>query len=400
MKREEVIQVENRHYFPVFQRLPLVLSHGEGSWVWDMNGEKYLDFLSGIAVNALGHADKRIAGAIAAQAAKLVHCSSLFYTEEQSNLVKKLTQISGFPRVFLCNSGAEANEGAIKLARKYAYRNYDNKFKIISAANSFHGRTLATLTATGTPKYHEGYAPLPTGFIYVPFGDAAALEAAMVPEVAAVILEPVQGEGGINVPPPGYLQAVRELCDKHEAMLIFDEIQTGMGRTGAWFAFEHEDVRPDIMTVAKALGGGYPISAILATEQAAKGFSYGDHGTTFGGSPLASAVALAVIEAIESGHLIDNAKKCGAYFKKKLALLAEKYPDVIKDVRGEGLLLGLELKGHSRWLVDACLAKKVILNSTAGNVVRILPPLNVKKSEIDVALAAMDEAFAEQGAAE
>ena len=396
MNKEEIIAIENKHYLPVFSRLPLVLERGEGCWVYDSEGNKYLDFLAGIASNSLGHGDRRLAAALAGQAGRLMHCSSLFYTEEQSALVRKLAALSGFERVFLCNSGAEANEGAIKLARKYAFKNHPGKFKIVAANHSFHGRTLATLTATGTPKYHEGYAPLPPGFLHAAYGDAGALAEVMDAEVCAVLLEPIQGEGGVNVPPEGYLAAARQLCDKHGALLIFDEIQTGIGRTGKWFAFEHTEVRPDIMSIGKGLGGGFPLAALLAAEQVARAFAAGDHGSTFGGNPLACSAANTVLDILAKDGIIDNAAKTGTYLKEKLFALKEKYPQLIKEVRGQGLLVGAQLYEPGKAVAEACLAKGFIINCTAGDVLRFIPPLTVTEQEIDFAVAVLDEVLSVQ----
>lgn len=394
MDKSQVIELENKYYMPVFNRLPIVLERGEGCWVYDNEGKKYLDFLAGIAVNAIGHGNKKLVAAISEQATKMIHCSNLFYTEQSSLLAKKLTQISGFDRVFFCNSGAEANEGALKLARKYAYVNGKNKPRIIAAMHSFHGRTITTLTATGQPKYQEGYDPLPKGFEYVDFGDLDQLEKAMGDDVCAVLLEPVQGEGGVNPAPKEYLAGVRKLCDKHSALFILDEIQTGVGRTGKWFAFEHYGVRPDILTVAKGLGGGFPVGAFLSTEEISKAFHKGDHGTTFGGNPLACAAANAALGVIEEDNLIENTEKMGEYFKLELEKLKDKYPTKISNVRGLGLLLGMELKDEGAKVVGDCLAKGIIINCTAGKVLRFVPSLIVNKEEIDCVINALDEVFA------
>lgn len=394
MDKSQVIELENKYYMPVFNRLPIVLERGEGCWVYDNEGKKYLDFLAGIAVNAIGHGNKKLVAAISEQATKMIHCSNLFYTEQSSLLAKKLTQISGFDRVFFCNSGAEANEGALKLARKYAYVNGKNKPRIIAAMHSFHGRTITTLTATGQPKYQEGYDPLPKGFEYVDFGDLDQLEKAMGDDVCAVLLEPVQGEGGVNPAPKEYLSGVRKLCDKHSALFILDEIQTGVGRTGKWFAFEHYGVRPDILTVAKGLGGGFPVGAFLSTEEISKAFHKGDHGTTFGGNPLACAAANAALGVIEEDNLIENTEKMGEYFKLELEKLKDKYPTKISNVRGLGLLLGMELKDEGAKVVSDCLAKGIIINCTAGKVLRFVPSLIVNKEEIDCVINALDEVFA------
>jgi acetylornithine/N-succinyldiaminopimelate aminotransferase len=297
--------------------------------------------------------------------------------------------------VFFCNSGAEANEGAIKLARKYAWRRHKNKFKIICAADSFHGRTLTTLTATGAPKYQEGFSPLPPGFLHIPFGDVPALEKVMGEDVCAVLLEPIKGEGGVNVPPPGYLPAVRDLCDKYAALLILDEIQTGIGRTGRWFGFQQENVRPDVVTLAKGLGSGFPIGALLASEDAASGFGPGDHGSTFGGGPLACAAANTVLSVIEEESLVEAAARLGDYFKEKLRALQRAYPSIINEIRGRGLLVGIDLSRPGKPLLDACLTRGLIVNCTAEHVLRLVPPLIVKEEEIDFALGVLSAALRE-----
>ena len=289
MHKEQVFALDQQYFMPVFSRYSLVLSHGDGPYVYDTDGKKYIDFLAGIAVNVLGHAHPALVKAICDQAGKLIHCSNLYYTEPQVCLIEKLAKMTGMDKVFIANSGAEANEGAMKLARKYGKLQSPDKFEIVTAEHSFHGRTLATLTATGQPKYKLGYEPLPGGFVHVPFNDKAALAAAVSEKTCAVFIEPVQGEGGIHVPKDGYLQFARELCDKVDAMLIFDEIQCGMGRTGTFLACQGYGVKPDIVTLAKGLAGGVPIGAFMSTEKAASAFSPGDHGSTFGGNPLACA---------------------------------------------------------------------------------------------------------------
>ncbi len=391
MDKHETIKIENRHYLPVFTRLPIVLDHGEGCWVYDSEGGKYLDFLAGIAVNSLGYGHKELAAAIGQQAGKIIHCSNLFYTAVQSELVEKLVRVTCFPRVFLCNSGAEANEGALKMARKYGNRLKEGKSRVITTHHSFHGRTLATLTATGQPKYQAGYSPLPPGFDHVEYGDLGAMKKVMGEDVCAVLLEPIQGEGGVHVPPDGYLAEVRALCDKYQALLLFDEIQTGVGRTGKWFAYEHSGVKPDVMSVAKGIGGGFPMGAVLAEEKVSEIFGPGDHGSTFGGNALSCAAANTVIDIIEQEGLLANAAKQGAYFKEKLNDLKKKYPALITAVRGEGLLLGMQLSQPGKTLVDACLAAGLIINCTAGNVIRLVPPLIVTEKEIDIAVAIMDK---------
>ena len=396
MNKEAVMAAEAAHYMPVFNRYPIVLERGEGCTVYDADGKAYLDFLAGIAVNVLGHAHPKLVKAIADQAGKLIHCSNLFYTSVQSDLATRLAALSGLERVFLANSGAEANEGAIKLARKWGQAKQPGKGRIVSAIHSFHGRTLATLMATGQPKYQAGFDPLPAGFSYAPYGDLAALKEQMGKDVCAVLLEPIQGEGGVHVPEPGYLAAVKALCDEYDALLIFDEIQTGIGRTGKMFAYEHEGVKPDILTLAKGLAGGVPIGAFLASESVAKAFSPGDHGSTFGGNPLAAAAAIAVLDVIEEQALVARADKMGRYFTEQLQGLAAQFPKLAAAVRGRGLLLGMDLTMEGRGIVLACMEQGIIINCTAGNVLRFVPPLIVTEQEIDRVIAVLAEVLRRQ----
>ncbi|MEG1726506.1 MAG: acetylornithine transaminase [Acidaminococcaceae bacterium] len=394
MDQQTVIAATEQYYLPVFNRNQIVWDYGKGCKLYDLAGKEYVDFLAGIAVNALGHAHPALVKAIAEQAGKLIHCSNLYYTQPQAQLVKTLAEISGFDRVFLCNSGAEANEGALKLARKYGHQKAAGKIRIITAVHSFHGRTLATLTATGQPKYQQGYEPLPAGYEYVPYGDAEALAAVMADDVCAVLLEPIQGEGGVHVPADAYFKTVRALCDQHEALLIFDEIQTGIGRTGKWFAWEYSGVKPDVMTVAKALGGGFPMGGFLTTERLAHVFAPGDHGSTFGGNPLACAAANATLEVLRRENLPAYAEKLGTYFKAQLEVLQAQFPQHIVEVRGRGLLLGMELSKPGQPLVEACLDRGMIINCTAGNVIRLVPPLIITKAEIDALLAVLQTVLA------
>ena len=395
MDQKTVIEDTEKYYLPVFGRNQIVLDHGKGCKLYDLEGKEYLDFLAGIAVNALGHAHPALVRAIAEQAGKLIHCSNLYYTEVQAKLVKTLAEVSGFDRVFLCNSGAEANEGAMKLTRKYGNQKAEGKNRIITAVHSFHGRTLATLTATGQPKYQKGYEPLPAGFDYVEYGDIASLEAMMGDDVCGVLLEPIQGEGGVHVPADEYFKQVRALCDKHDALLIFDEIQSGIGRTGKWFAWEYSGVKPDIMTLAKALGGGFPMAAFLTNERLAHVFAPGDHGSTFGGNPLACAAANAALRVMLDENLPEKAATTGSYFMTQLKDLQAKFPDKIVEVRGRGLILGMELSKPGKPIVDACLEKGMIINCTAGNVIRLVPPLIISKLEIDALMAVFAEVFPE-----
>ncbi len=391
---EQVMATESKYYLPVFARYPIVLERGEGPYVWDIEGKKYLDFLAGIAVNILGHAHPRLVAAIAGQAGKLIHVSNLYYTAEQTKLAKTLVELTGLDRAFICNSGAEANEGAIKLARKYGKTLAADKVEIITAEHSFHGRTLATLTATGQPKYRQGYEPLPGGFSYVPFGDLAALEKAVSAKTCAVMLEPIQGEGGVNIPDPSYLEGARELCDKYGALLILDEIQSGMGRTGKLLAWQQIGVKPDIMTLAKGLGGGVPIGAILATDEAAKAFHAGDHGTTFGGNPLACAAANATLAVLVEEDLPANAAKMGKYMVDALNGLKGKYPALIAEVRGQGLIIGMRMTKPGKDMVNACMAAGALINCTAGDVLRFVPPLNIGTNHVDEMIAILDKVFA------
>ena len=380
---QEIIGKDNLNYLPVFSRYQIVLDRGEGVYLFDTEGNMYLDFLAGIAVNVLGYDFKPLVAAISEQAKLLIHCSNLYYTQPQAEAARKLVEISGLDRAFFGNSGAEANEGAIKVARKFAHSIDKNKSKIITALDSFHGRTLATLTATGQPHYHEGYEPLPGGFEYVKFNDIDALEKLVDDQTCAVMLETIQGEGGVHPPDPDYFRKVRELCDKHRALLILDEIQCGMGRTGKFFAYENYGIKPDIVTLAKGLAGGVPIGAFICTEEVAQSMKPGDHGTTFGGNPLACAAANVVLDTISNQNFLDHVKDVGKYFKEKLVELSKKFPELIVDVRGEGLILGAELSKPGRRIVELCMKRGAIINCTVGNVLRFVPPLIVEKDQID-----------------
>lgn len=388
---EQIFAKDKNDYIPVFARYNIVLDHGDGPYVYDTNGKKYIDFLAGIAVNVVGHNYKPLVKAISRQAAKMIHCSNLYYTEVQVEAAEKLKQLSGMDKVFFGNSGAEANEGAIKLARKYTTDINPEKIQIISAVHSFHGRTLATLTATGQKHYHHGFGPLPEGFDYVPYNDIEALEAKMNDRTCAVMLEAIQGEGGVHVPDEDYLLKVRALCDKYKAVLIFDEVQCGMGRTGTFFGCQQFGVKPDIVTLAKGLAGGVPIGAFMATNKVASAFKPGDHGSTFGGNPLACAAACVVLNALTNDNLMENAKEMGSYLKSKLDNYKEKYPSLIKEVRGRGLIIGMELARPGRDIVNECLNYGAIINCTAGNVLRFVPPLNITKEHIDELIAVLDK---------
>lgn len=388
---EQIFAKDKNDYMPVFARYNIVLDHGDGPYLYDTNGKKYIDYLAGIAVNVVGHNYKPLVDAISRQAAKMIHCSNLYYTEVQIEAAEKLKKLSGMDKVFFGNSGAEANEGAIKLARKYATDIDPEKIQIISAIHSFHGRTLATLTATGQDHYHHGFGPLPEGFDYVPFNDIEALEAKMSDKTCAVMLEAIQGEGGVHVPDEDYLPKVRALCDKYNAVLIFDEVQCGMGRTGTFFGCQQFGVKPDIVTLAKGLAGGVPIGAFMATDKVANAFKPGDHGSTFGGNPLACAAACVVLDALVNDNLMENAKEVGAYLKAKFDTYKEKYPTLIKEVRGRGLILGMELTRPGREIANECLDWGAIINCTAGNVLRFVPPLNITKAHVDELITILDK---------
>ena len=391
LTNEEIFAKDKSDYLPVFARYNIVLDHGDGPYVYDTKGKKYIDFLAGIAVNVVGHNYKPLVEAVSQQASKMIHCTNLYYTEDQVEAAEKLKKLSGMDKVFFGNSGAEANEGAIKLARKYATNIDPEKIQIISALHSFHGRTLATLTATGQDHYHHGFGPLPAGFDYVPYNDIQALEAKMSDKTCAVMLEAIQGEGGVHVPDPDYLPKVRALCDKYNAVLIFDEVQCGMGRTGTFFGCQQFGVKPDIVTLAKGLAGGVPIGAFMATDKVASAFHAGDHGSTFGGNPLACAAACVVLDALIDGNLMENAKEIGAYLQSKFEEYKAKYPNLIKEVRGRGLILGMELTRPGREIANECLDYGAIINCTAGNVLRFVPPLNITKAHVDELISVLDK---------
>lgn len=391
---QDILEKDRNDYLPVFgDRYGIALDHGQGVRVYDIDGREYVDFLGGIAVNVLGHAYPALVEAVAAQAAKMIHCSNNFFTRAQTDAASKLVALSGLDKAFFANSGAEANEGAIKAARKYAHLTDPEKSQIITAWNSFHGRTLATLTATGQPHYQEGCQPLPAGFDYVHYNDIEELESKMSGKTCAVMLETIQGEGGVYPPQGDYLSEVRALCDKYGALLILDEVQAGMGRSGTFFAYQTYGIVPDIVTLAKGLAGGVPIGAFLCTDEVAKAFHPGDHGTTFGGNPLACAAANVVIDTISQPAFLDHVKAVGTYFRAKLDAIAAAHPAVVKEVRGQGLLLGMELTVPGAPVVTDCLAHGVIINCTMGNVLRFVPPLITENADVDIVAAALDDAL-------
>ena len=384
MNTQELIKVEDDYFINTFTRQPVVLDHGEGVKVTDIDGKEYLDMFAGIAVNALGHNHPKLVKAIQEQAEKLIHISSIYYNEPALIYAKKLIEMTSFDRIFYANSGAEANEGAIKLAVKYT-----GKSEVISTVESFHGRTVVTLAATGHEHYHEPFkAILPKGFINVPYNDIEAIKEAITENTAAIIVEPIQGEGGINVPDIEYLKEIEKICHEKDIVFIVDEVQTGFGRCGTLFAHELFDVKPDIMTMAKGIGGGVPMGGILATEKVAGAFVPGDHGTTFGGGPLVCAAANAVLDTIIDENILDNVNEVGDYFISELKKLDK---DIIADVRGKGLMVGIELTKPGAEYVDKLREAGFLINCTAGNVLRFVPPLIITKEEIDEFVKALDE---------
>lgn len=379
-----------------YGRQRLAFARGQGAWLYDVDGRAYLDFVSGLAVTALGHGHPKLKAAIVEAAETLLHTSNLYYIPPQGELAARLTAATGFDRVFFCNSGAEANEAAIKLARRYHVKTGGSgRYEVITALKSFHGRTLATVTATGQPKYHAGFEPLPAGFRYVPLNDLEALRQAITPQTAAVMLEPVQGEGGVNPCTPEYLRGVRALCDELGLLLILDEVQTGVGRTGKFLAAEHYGVRADICTLAKGLGGGVPIGAMLATERVAQGFEPGSHASTFGGNYLACRAGLAVMEALLDDGVLDRAAAAGERLRQGLVALSRRHPGVFGEVRGLGLMLGVELHVAGSEFVAACTRHGLLVNVIGDKVLRLLPPLIVTDSEIDEALRLLELACEE-----
>ena len=389
--RAQIINQAEKVIASTYNRFPLVFEKGCKSTLWDVNGKEYTDFVAGIAVCNLGHANPEIAKALLRQADLLFHVSNLYYTLPQVELAKWLVDHSFADRVFFCNSGAEANEAAIKLARKNFYdKGNRDRFKILTMEKSFHGRTFATLSATGQQKIREGYDPVLSGFDFVPFNDIDALKRKMSDTVCAVMLEPIQGEGGVICPAPEYILQVRQLCDQAGALLIFDEVQTGIGRTGKFFAYDHFNVEPDIMTLAKALGNGLPIGAMLAKEATASAFQAGAHASTFVGTPVITAAALAVVQLFERENIVEQCRQMGFYFKEQLMSLKDRHA-LVEDVRGIGLLLGLKLKIAGAPIVTECMNKGFLINCTQENILRFIPPLIITREEIDALISCLDE---------
>ena len=391
MTTQETVELFDKYVISNYKRLPRVIVKGEGCWLYDADGNKILDMFPGWAVSGIGHCHPKVVEAIRNQAAELLHIDNTFYSEPQGELAQLLSERAFGGKCFFCNSGAEANEAALKLARLHTAQ---EKYKFITFEGSFHGRTFATVTATAQPKYHEGFLPLLPGFIYAPFNDVAALESAFGDEVAAVMVEPIQGEGGINIAAAEFLRAIRRLCDENGAIMILDEVQTGIGRTGKWFAYQHFDVEPDIITMAKALGGGVAIGAMMAKEEVAASLTPGKHASTFGGNCLACAAGIAVIEAIEEDNLLQNAAEVGQYAKDKLLELKQKH-FIIDSVRGIGLMIGVQLTKPGKEIVDKCLEKGLRINCTNETVVRFMPPMIVTKDQIDQAIDILDAVLTE-----
>lgn len=383
--------MDEKYIFSTYKRQPLLLVKGKGSWVWDSDGNKYLDFFSGLAVNNLGNSHAKIVKAIKAQAGTIMHTSNIFMTEPMLEVASILGEHFG-GKVFFCNSGAEANEAAIKLARKWGSEN-SGKHEIITMEESFHGRTLTTITATGQTKYQKGFEPLTPGFKYAKFNDLGSVQKLITKKTCAIMVEPIQGEGGVNIGEISFIKGLREICNNNDILLIFDEVQTGIGRTGKLFAYEHFGVKPDVMTLAKALGGGLPIGTMLAVPEIAAYFQPGNHASTFGGNPVCCAAAKAVLQTIEEDKLLDNAAKLGKILLEKVTGFEGKYK-FVKDVRGKGLMIGIELEMTGANIVTQARDKGLLVNCTADKVIRLLPPITVKLSEIKAGVRILDEIFA------
>lgn len=385
--------VSEKYIAHTYNRFPILPVRGKGTRIWDIEGREYIDFFSGLSVCNLGHCHPKVVRAIQTQAEKLIHVSNLYYIEPQIELASLLCQHSFADKVFFCNSGAEANEGALKLARKYAREiRGEDRYEIITMEQSFHGRTLATLSATGQTKYQKGYAPLMPGFKYVPFNDLNAVKGAIDSKTCAVLLEPIQGEGGVNIPSEGYLKGLREICDEKGILLILDEVQVGMGRTGKLFAYEHEEIEPDMLTLAKSLAGGVPIGALLIKEEVARSFAPGDHASTFGGNFLATAAGVAALKAILEEGMLENCQRVGAYFLSRLQEVQKRF-SFVQEARGRGLILGLELRMDGLEIVKEMMKRGFLINCTMNRVLRFLPPLIVTEDEVDLMLKALEEVF-------
>jgi acetylornithine/N-succinyldiaminopimelate aminotransferase len=395
MTNQDIIDLNAQYLCTTYARFPVAFVRGQGCRLWDAEGKAYLDFFASLAVMNLGQCHPAVVKAVCEQVSTLTHISNLHHTVPQARLAELLCNNSFADKVFFCNSGAEANEAAVKLARKFGSDKRDGRYEIITTLGSFHGRTMAAISATGQEKVRQGFAPLLEGFRYVPFDDLNATEAALSERTVAILVEPIQGEGGVNIPGPGYLKGLRALCDRHGLLLILDEVQTGMGRTGKLFAYQHEDVTPDIITLAKALGGGLPIGAMLARGAVAESFNLGSHGSTFGGNAVACAAGCAVMNTLLNDGVLENSRAMGEYFLSKLRALKSKF-SFIKEVRGRGLILAAELDREGAAIADACLREGLLINCTVGKVLRFIPPLIVTKAEIDEGFAVIEKVLGQQ----
>jgi acetylornithine/N-succinyldiaminopimelate aminotransferase len=399
MTSPQIVNLFDQYVIANYTRYPVCLSRGEGSYVWDAEGVKYLDFFPGWGCDLLGHCPPRVVKAVQEQAAALIHVPNTWYTEAQGRLAKELSVRTDFAgKCFFCNSGAEANEAAIKLARLNGVGsgpNGSNRFKIITMLDSFHGRTMGALTATGQPKYHQGVGPLLPGFAYAPFGDLDAVAKLIDAETIAVMVEPVQGEGGVNLPPDGYMEGLRALCDTHKLLLVCDEVQSGMGRTGKWYAHQHWKVQPDIVTLAKALGGGVAVGGLIAKPEVGEKLKPGTHAATFGGNPIACVAALATIETIEKDGLLDRAEKLGQRFLDRFTALKARTP-LVREVRVKGVMIGIQLASDGTGIVQECLKRKLLINCTHQTVIRLLPAMNLSDADADKGMAILEEVLLAQ----
>ena len=395
MSMQETIQTGKQYLLDTYSQVPVVFTGGEGMYLIDEEGKRYLDFVGGIAVNALGYGDPGLSEAINKVVSEgLLHCSNLYYNKVGVEAAKELCSLAGMERVFFCNSGAEATEASLKLARKFGHQSETPRSEIISMVHSFHGRTYGAITATGQKKYHKNFAPLPQGFSYAEFNNLESVKALITEKTCAIIVEPIQGEGGIVPADPSFLQGLRSLCDEHNLLLIYDEVQCGMGRSGKPFAYQVYDVKPDVLTSAKALAGGVPCGAMLTTGKASHIFTPGDHASTFGGNALAMAAVREMVRRLSDPAFTSHVQEMGEYLREKLSQLVVRYPDLCVSVRGKGLINGLVLTVPPRQVVDACFAKGVLVASAGSDVLRFVPPLVVEKKDIDAALSVVDEALA------
>ena len=392
---QEIIDLNNQYLCQTYARYPVAFVRGEGCKLWDAEGKEYLDLFASLAVMNLGQCHPAVVKAVQEQVATLTHISNLHHTVPQARLAELLCKNSFGDKVFFCNSGAEANEASIKLARKYGVDKRDGRYEIITVLGSFHGRTMATIAATGQEKVRQGFGPVLEGFRYVAYDDLAAMEAAVSEKTIAILVEPILGEGGVVIPQPGYLKGVRDICDRHGLLLIADEVQVGIGRTGTLFAYEHTGIEPDIMPLAKALGGGIPVGAMVARAEVAESLSLGSHGSTFGGNAVACAAGVAVIETLLNDGVLENCQKMGAYFLSKLQVLKDKF-SFITEVRGQGLILGAELDRDGAGIAASCLEEGLLINCAAGKVLRFIPPLIVTKDEIEQGMDILEKVLARQ----